>query len=88
MQDERRAFLGGIASLAGIGAGIGAGLAAPVRALAKTAAAAGTGARGVNVSTWGLGAPAHDAALAKGGRVGSTHRLCTVMVTFAGTRIL
>ncbi len=60
MQDERRAFLGGIASLAGIGAG----LAAPVRALAKTAM--GGGSNAMIVSTWDFGAPANDAAFAKG----------------------
>ena len=71
MQDERRAFLGGIASLAGIGAGMGAGLAAPVRALAKTAAKAGAGSDAVIVSTWDFGAPANDAAFAKGRSGGS-----------------
>ena len=65
MQDERRAFLGGIASLAGIGAGV----AAPVRALAK--AAMGGGSNAMIVSTWDFGAPANDAAFAKGRSGGS-----------------
>ncbi len=71
MQDERRAFLGGIASLAGMGGAIGAGLAAPVRALAETATVAGTGSNAVIVSTWDFGAPANDAAFARGRSGGS-----------------
>ncbi len=61
MIEGRRGFLGGIASLAGVGGG----LTAPVRALAKTATVAGTGSNAVIVSTWDFGAPANDAAFAR-----------------------
>ncbi|MEJ8629093.1 isoaspartyl peptidase/L-asparaginase [Sphingomonas sp. I4] len=62
MQDERRVFLGGIASLAGIGAG----LATPARSFAQAASP-----RATILSTWDFGAPANDAAFAKGRTGGS-----------------
>ena len=63
MQDGRRGFLGGMATLAGIGAGWAA---APARAFAQAA-----GPRATIVSTWDFGAPANDAAFAAGRAGGS-----------------
>ena len=63
MQDGRRGFLGGMATLAGIGAGWAA---APARAFAQAA-----GPRATIVSTWDFGVPANDAAFAAGRAGGS-----------------